>query len=98
MHCQGKHLSADVDISVVARDTPGFSGADLANLANEAAIVAVREGRQIIKAADFDQARDRILLGRREGSNVLLPAEKHAVPVHEPATPGSPPCRRTPTR
>ncbi|MFJ8386666.1 ATP-dependent zinc metalloprotease FtsH [Streptomyces sp. NPDC094438] len=83
VHCQGKHLGADVDISVVARGTPGFSGADLANLANEAAIVAVREDRQVIEAADFDAARDRILLGRREGSNVLLPAEKHAVAVHE---------------
>ena len=67
----------------IARGTPGFSGADLANLANEAAIFAVREGRETITAADFDAARDRILLGRREGSNVLLPEEKHAVAVHE---------------
>jgi len=72
-----------VDLEVVARGTPGFSGADLANLANEAAIVAVRDGRDVITAADFDDARDRIILGRREGSNVLLPDEKHAVAVHE---------------
>jgi cell division protease FtsH len=83
VHCRGKQLGPDVDLDVVARGTPGFSGADLANLTNEAAIVAVRNGRTVLTAADFDEARDRILLGRREGSNVLLPEEKHAVAVHE---------------
>ncbi len=83
VHCRGKQLAPDVDLSIVARGTPGFSGADLANLANEAAIFAVRSGREIITATDFDDARDRVLLGRREGSNVLLPEEKHAVAVHE---------------
>jgi cell division protease FtsH len=72
-----------VDLNVVARGTPGFSGADLANLANEAAIFAVRGNREVITAEDFDDARDRILLGRREGSNVLLPEEKHSVAIHE---------------
>ncbi|MGA8296081.1 MAG: ATP-dependent zinc metalloprotease FtsH, partial [Acidimicrobiales bacterium] len=83
VHARDKHLGADVDLEVVARGTPGFSGADLANLVNEAAIVAVRANRDVISAADFDEARDRIILGRREGSNVLLPEEKHAVAVHE---------------
>ncbi|MEV6099911.1 ATP-dependent zinc metalloprotease FtsH [Nocardia sp. NPDC051981] len=83
VHCRGKHLAPDVDMQIVARGTPGFSGADLANLANEAAICAVRDDRSVITAADFDAARDRILLGRREGSNVLLPEEKYAVAVHE---------------
>ncbi len=83
VHCRGKRLASDVDLQVVARGTPGFSGADLANLANEAAIFAVRGNREVLTAADFDNARDRILLGRREGSNVLLPEEKHAVAVHE---------------
>jgi cell division protease FtsH len=83
VHCQGKRLAPDVDLGAVARGTPGFSGADLANLANEAAIVAVRGNREVITASDFDAARDRIILGRREGSNVLLPEEKHAVAVHE---------------
>ncbi len=83
VHCRDKKLGPDVDLDVVARGTPGFSGADLANLANEAAIFAVRGGREILTATDFDDARDRILLGRREGSNVLLPEEKHAVAVHE---------------
>ena len=83
VHSKGKKLAPNVDLSVVARGTPGFSGADLANLANEAAIFAVRDNREIITADDFFAARDRIILGRREGSNVLLPEEKHAVAVHE---------------
>jgi cell division protease FtsH len=83
VHCRGKKLGPDVDLNVVARGTPGFSGADLANLANEAAINAVRGGRDVLTAQDFEDARDRLLIGRREGSNVLLPEEKHAVAIHE---------------
>jgi cell division protease FtsH len=83
VHVRGKRLGPDVDLGAVARGTPGFSGADLANLANEAAIFAVRDNREIVTAGDFSAARDRIILGRREGSNVLLPEEKHAVAVHE---------------
>ena len=83
VHCRGKKLAGDVELSAVARGTPGFSGADLANLVNEAAIVAVRDGRDVISASDFDEARDRILLGRRDASNALLPEEKRAVAVHE---------------
>jgi cell division protease FtsH len=67
----------------VSRATPGFSGADLANLLNEAAIVAVRHDRDVISAHDLDEARDRILLGRRDASNALLPDEKRSVAVHE---------------
>jgi len=83
VHVRGKKLASDVDLDAVARGTPGFSGADLANLTNEAAIFAVRDNRDVVTAADFDAARDRIILGRREGSNVLLPEEKHSVAVHE---------------
>jgi cell division protease FtsH len=83
VHVRGKKLAQDVDLNAVARGTPGFSGADLANLTNEAAIFAVRDNRDVVTAADFDAARDRIILGRREGSNVLLPEEKHSVAVHE---------------
>jgi len=83
VHCRGKKLASDVDLDAISRGTPGFSGADLANLVNEAAIFAVRASRDIITGADFDAARDRIILGRRESSNVLLPEEKHAVAVHE---------------
>ncbi len=83
VHCRDKQLDGTVDLDVVARGTPGFSGADLANLANEAAIHAVRSGRDLLGSQDFAEARDRIILGRREGSNVLLPSEKQAVAVHE---------------
>ena len=83
VHTPGKRLAANVDLDVIARATPGFAGADLANLVNEAAIVAVRHDRTTLTAADFDAARDRILLGRRDASNALLPDEKHAVAVHE---------------
>ena len=83
VHTRGKKLAPDVNLNVVARGTPGFSGADLANLANEAAIFAVRGNRNVVTGSDFEAARDRIILGRREGSNVLLPEEKHAVAVHE---------------
>jgi cell division protease FtsH len=83
VHLAGKHLAPDVDFDNVARATPGFSGADLANLINEAAIVAVRHDREVIFAGDIDEARDRIQLGRRDASNALLPEEKRSVAVHE---------------
>src|ERR1700728_2727013 len=82
-HARSRHLAADVDLTAVSRGTPGFSGADLANLVNEAAINAVRADRRVLSAADFDTARDRLLIGRRDASNALLPEEKHAVAVHE---------------
>ncbi len=83
VHAKGKHMGPDVDLDAVARGTPGFSGADLANLVNEAAINAVRDNRDVITAHDFDAARDRLLLGRREATNALLPDEKYNVAVHE---------------
>jgi cell division protease FtsH len=83
IHAKGKKLGSDVDLDAVSRGTPGFSGADLANLVNEAAINAVRDDRDVLRAADFDAARDRLLIGRRDASNALLPDEKHAVAVHE---------------
>ncbi len=83
VHARGKQLDPDVDLDVTARGTPGFSGADLGNLLNEAAILAVRHDRQVVTAEDLDDARDRVLLGRRDGSNILLPEERHAVAVHE---------------
>jgi cell division protease FtsH len=82
-HARGKHLGSNVDLTAISRGTPGFSGADLANLVNEAAIVAVRHSRDVIAATDLDDARDRILLGPRDASNALLPGEKRAVAIHE---------------
>ncbi|MEZ5264143.1 MAG: ATP-dependent zinc metalloprotease FtsH [Acidimicrobiales bacterium] len=83
VHCRSKQLEPDVDLAKVARATPGFSGADLANLANEAAIVAVRDDRSVLRADDFDAARDRIILGRREKGTVLLADERRRVAAHE---------------
>jgi len=83
IHGRDKRFAPDVDLDAVSRGTPGFSGADLANLVNEAAINAVRAHRDVLSAADFDMARDRLLIGRRDASNALLPEEKHSVAVHE---------------
>jgi cell division protease FtsH len=83
IHAKTKKLAPDVDLDAVARGTPGFSGADLANLVNEATIVAVREGRNQVVADDFWRARDRLVIGRREASNALMPQEQRAVAVHE---------------
>ncbi|WP_276207950.1 ATP-dependent zinc metalloprotease FtsH [Streptomyces malaysiense] len=83
VHARDKTLAPDVDMDAVARATPGFSGADLANLVNEGAINAVRGDRTRIEPHDLDAARDRVLLGRRESSNALLPEERRSVAVHE---------------
>jgi cell division protease FtsH len=83
VHARDKHLAGDVDLQITARATPGFSGADLANLLNEAAIVAVRDGRSELSADDLSTARDRILLGQRQSGNFLLDNEKRSVAVHE---------------
>jgi cell division protease FtsH len=81
-HARGKTLDPDADFDQIAAATPGFSGADLANLINEAALTAVRAGRTILAAADFTDARDRVLLGTRD-SSPLAPAELATVAVHE---------------
>jgi cell division protease FtsH len=81
-HARGKCLDADADLDQVAAATPGFSGADLANLLNEAAVSAVRAGRVSLTAADFASARDRLLLGTRHTSP-LAPDELATVAVHE---------------
>jgi cell division protease FtsH len=81
-HARGKHLGPDTDLGQVAAATPGFSGADLANLVNEAAVTAVRADRTTLVAADFDSARDRVLLGTRH-SSPLAPDELATVAVHE---------------
>jgi cell division protease FtsH len=81
-HARGKNLGPDTDLDQVAAATPGFSGADLANLVNEAAVTAVRAGRATLAAADFTAARDRVLLGTRQNSP-LAPGELATVAVHE---------------
>ena len=81
-HARGKNLGPNADFDQVAAATPGFSGADLANLVNEAALTAVRAGRTVLAAADFADARDRVLLGTRHTSP-LAPGELATVAVHE---------------
>jgi cell division protease FtsH len=83
VHCKDKRIGPDVDLELVARGTPGMSGADLANLVNEAALHAVRRGSQQVEMEDFEAARDRVLMGQRRESLVLSDAEKERVAFHE---------------
>jgi cell division protease FtsH len=83
VHCRDKQVASDVDLGKVARGTPGMSGADLANLVNEAALHAVRRGASAIENRDFEAARDRVLMGQRREGTVLSPAEKERVAFHE---------------
>ncbi|MHB1535091.1 MAG: ATP-dependent zinc metalloprotease FtsH [Acidimicrobiales bacterium] len=83
VHSKDKRMAPDVDLSVVARGTPGMSGADLANLVNEAALHAVRRSAQAIHMTDFEAARDRVLMGQRRESTVLSDKEKEATAYHE---------------
>ncbi len=83
VHVKGKKLDADIDLNVVARGTPGMSGADLANLVNEAALFAVRDGQDHIRANDFESARDRVLMGQEREGTVLSVKERERVAYHE---------------
>jgi cell division protease FtsH len=83
VHCRGKRMNSDVDLEIVARGTPGMSGADLANLVNESALHAVRRGSATVSMEDFESARDRVLMGQRRESLVLSDAEKERVAFHE---------------
>ncbi len=83
VHCKDMKVSKDVDLEMIARGTPGMSGADLANLVNEAALYAVRRGAREIEMQDFEEARDRVLMGQRRESMVLSDEEKERVAFHE---------------
>jgi cell division protease FtsH len=83
VHCKDKRMGPELDLSIIARGTPGMSGADLANLVNEAALHAVRRGSQFIEMRDFDAARDRILMGQPRDSLVLSDLERARVAYHE---------------
>jgi cell division protease FtsH len=83
VHCKDKRIASDVDLMLVARGTPGMSGADLANLVNEAALHAVRRGAESVHMVDFEAARDRVLMGQRRESTVLSEKEKEATAFHE---------------
>ncbi|MCU1378499.1 MAG: ftsH, partial [Acidimicrobiales bacterium] len=83
VHCKDKKIAKDVDLMTVAKGTPGMSGADLANLVNEAALFAVRRGDDQVHMIDFESARDRVLMGMRRDSMALSDQEKEAVAYHE---------------
>ena len=83
VHIEHKRVSSDVDLDVIARGTPGMSGADLANLVNEAALYAVRDGSNQITMHHFDLARDRVLMGQKRESMALSDGEKEAIAYHE---------------
>jgi len=83
VHCKKVPLSEDVDISVLARGTPGFSGADLANLVNEAALWAARQNRKQVLMADFESSKDKVLMGKERRSLILSDEEKKTTAFHE---------------
>lgn len=83
VHSVDKKMGADIDLETMAKATPGMSGADLANLVNEAALFAVRRGSKEIERVDFENARDRVVLGASRESLVLNAQEKRATAYHE---------------
>jgi cell division protease FtsH len=83
LHTKGLTLAKDIDLSIVAKRTPGLVGADLANIANEAAIMATRVGHDTVEREDFESAIDRILAGPEKKNRVLNPEEKRRVAFHE---------------
>lgn len=83
VHIRDKKLGSDVDLHVIARKTPGFVGADLANMLNEAAILAAREGREEITMADLEEASEKVSIGPERKSRVTVEKEKRIVAYHE---------------
>jgi len=83
VHTRKVPLSDDVDLSVIARGTPGFSGADLANLVNEAALWAARQGRKLVMMVDFEMSKDKVLMGVERKSMILSDEEKRNTAYHE---------------
>ncbi len=100
IHTRGIPIGPDVDLDALAAATPGFSGADLANLVNEAALVAARRGKQVVERSDFEEALDKVLLGTTR-SLLMSEEERRLVAYHEAGhavvayfTPGSDPLRK----
>ncbi|HWP58443.1 MAG TPA: ATP-dependent zinc metalloprotease FtsH [Candidatus Acidoferrales bacterium] len=83
LHAQKVKLSPAVDLGVIAAKTPGFVGADLANIVNEAALLAARRGKDAVEMADFDEAIERVVAGLEKKSRVMSPKEKKTVAYHE---------------
>ncbi|MBI6628609.1 ATP-dependent zinc metalloprotease FtsH [Pontibaca salina] len=83
VHARKTPLGPDVDLRIIARGTPGFSGADLANLVNEAALMAARVGRRFVTMDDFENAKDKVMMGAERRSMVLTPEQKEKTAYHE---------------
>ncbi|MDP1987337.1 ATP-dependent zinc metalloprotease FtsH, partial [Phenylobacterium sp.] len=83
VHMKNVPLAADVDVKTVARGTPGFSGADLANLVNEAALMAARKNRRMVTQRDFEDAKDRVMMGAERKSMAMTDDEKRLTAYHE---------------
>jgi len=83
VHVRRIPLAPDVDLKVLARGTPGFSGADLANLVNEAALLAARQNKKFVEMLDFENAKDKVLMGVERRSMIISEAEKRTIAYHE---------------
>ncbi|RME11200.1 MAG: ATP-dependent metallopeptidase FtsH/Yme1/Tma family protein [Ardenticatenia bacterium] len=83
VHVRGKPLAKDVDLDAIAQQTPGFTGADLENLVNEAAILAARRNRRTISMAEFQEAIERVLAGPERKSRIISEHEKRVIAYHE---------------
>ena len=83
VHMKNVPLAADVDVKVIARGTPGFSGADLANLVNEAALMGARKNRRMVTMSDFEEAKDKVMMGAERRSMVMSEEEKRNTAYHE---------------
>ena len=86
VHMKNVPLAADVDVRTIARGTPGFSGADLANLVNEAALMAARKNRRMVLQRDFEDAKDRVMMGAERKSMAMTDEEKRLTAYHVAVT------------
>ena len=83
VHVRNVPLAPNVDLKVIARGTPGFSGADLANLVNEAALMAARRNKRLVTMAEFEDAKDKVMMGAERRSTAMTQAEKELTAYHE---------------
>lgn len=83
VHMKFVPLALDIDVSVIARGTPGFSGADLANLVNEAALFAARDNKKLVSMVEFEKAKDKIMMGTERRSMVMTEFQKESTAYHE---------------
>lgn len=83
VHLKNLRLSSQIDIDLLAGQTPGFSGADISNICNEAALIAARQGKEAIEMSDFSEATDRIIGGLEKKNKIISPQEKQIIAYHE---------------